>query len=325
MRPSRRTLVSTLIAGCVGVAAATGHAQTLQTFPVKPIRLVVPFPVGSPSDALARTIGPKMSERWGQPVVMDNRPGANGVTGTAIAAKATPDGHTLLITSASFVTSAVMHAKLPYDPRKDFTGVMQLAPSAGVLVVSPFLDVKSLKEFIALAKARPGGIYFGSGGIGMGTYINAERFRFAAAINAAHVPFADTQQSLIETATGRVQYCFAAVMGALPFLKERKLIALGVNTPHPLLRDVPTISDMLPTFEDAGSYMLLAPAATPRLIVEQIANEVTRILNLPDVKQSLLAEGLVPATEPPGEYNETLRSQLDSLAKFVRTAGIKVE
>ena len=136
---SRRTLLSTLIAGCVGVAAATSHAQTLQAFPVKPIRLVVPFPVGSPSDALARTIGPRISERWGQPVVLDNRPGANGVTGTAIAAKATADGHTILITSASFVTSAVMHAKLPYDPSKDFTGVMQLAPSAGVLVVSPSL------------------------------------------------------------------------------------------------------------------------------------------------------------------------------------------
>ena len=325
MRPSRRTLVSTLIAGCVGVAAVTGHAQTLQAFPVKPIRLVVPFPVGSPSDVLARTIGPRMSERWGQPVVLDNRPGANGVTGTAIAGKATPDGHTILITSASFVTSAVMHAKLPYDPRKDFIGVMQLAPSAGVLVVSPSLGVKSLKEFIAFAKARPGGIYFGSGGIGMGTYMNAERLRFAAGVSAAHVPFPDTQQSMIETATGRVHYCFTAVSNALPFLKEGKLLALGLNTPHPLLRDVPTISDFLPSFEDAGSYMLLAPAATPRLMVEQIANEVTRILNLSDVKPSLLAQGLVAVTTPQRDYNQTLRSQLESLAGFVRTAGIKVE
>ena len=325
MRTRCRTLVSTVLAGCISVAATTGHAQTLETFPVKPIRLVVPFPVGSPSDVLARTIGPKMSERWGQPVVLDNRPGANGVTGTAIAAKATPDGRTVLITSASFVTSAVMHPKLPYDPRKDFTGVMQLAPSAGVLVVSPSLGVKSLKELIALAKAQPGGIYFGSGGIGMGTYMNAERFRFAAGISAAHVPFPDTQQSMIETATGRVHYCFTAVRGALPFLKEGKLLALGVNTPHPLLRDVPTISDLLPGFEDAGSYMLLAPAATPRLLVEQIANEVTRILNVPDVKQGLLGQGLVAVTTPQGDYNQILRSELESLARFVRAAGIKVE
>ena len=179
---SCRSLGSALIAGCVGVAAATSHAQMLEAFPVKPIRIVVPFSVGSPSDALARTIGPRLSEPWGQPVVLDNRPGANGVTGTAIAAKATADGHTILITSASFVTSAVMHARLPYDPSKDFTGVMQLAPSAGVLVVPPSLGVKSLKEFIAFAKSRPGGVYFGSGGIGMGTYMNAERFRFAAGI-----------------------------------------------------------------------------------------------------------------------------------------------
>jgi len=321
----RAILTSTIVAGCVCVAAAADNAQTLRTFPVKPIRVMVPFAVGSPSDALARTIGPKMSERWGQPVVLDNRPGANGVTGTAIAAKATPDGHTLLITSASFVASAVMHAKLPYDPRKDFTGVMQLAPSAGVLVVSPSLGVKSLKEFIAFAKARRGGIYFGSGGIGMGTYINAERFRFAAGISAAHVPFPDTQQSMVETATGRVHYCFTAVRNALPFLKQGKLLALGVNTAHPLLRDVPTIFDTLPSFEDAGSYMLLAPAATPRPIVKQIANEVTRILSLADVKQRMLAEGLVPATKPPGEYNEILQSQLESLGRFVRAAGIKIE
>jgi tripartite-type tricarboxylate transporter receptor subunit TctC len=320
----RAILISTMVAGCVCIAT-TGHAQTLQTLPAKPIRLVVPFAIGSPSDALARAIGPKLGERWGQPVVVDNRPGANGVTGAAIAAKTTPDGHTLLITSASFVTSAVMRAKLPYDPRKDFIGVMQLAPSAGVLVVSPSLGAKSLKEFVALAKARPGGVSFGSGGIGMGTYMNAERFRFAAGITATHVPFADTEQSIVETATGRVHYCFTAVRNALPLLKQGKLLALGVNTAHPLLRDVPTISDTLPGFEDAGSYILLVPATTPRLIVKQIGNEVTRILNFPDVKQHLLVEGLVPVTTPQVDYDHTLRSQIESLARFVGAAGIRVE
>ena len=325
MRASRRSLISTIIAGFIGLAAATGHTQTPQTFPVKPVRVVVPFPVGSPSDVLARTIGSKMSEHWGQSVVLDNRPGANGVTGAAIAAKTTPDGHTLLITSASFVTSAIMRAKLPYDPRKDFTAVMQLAPSAGVLVVSPTLGVRSLKEFIALAKARSGGVYFGSGGTGMGTYMNAERFRFAAGISATHVPFPDTEQSMVETATGRVHYCFTAVRNAMPLLKQGRLLALGVNTAHPLLRDVPTISDTLPGFEDAGSYMLLVPAATPQPIVKRIANEVSRILNLPEVKQSLLTEGLVAVTTRQGDYNQTLQSQLESLARFVRAAGIKVE
>jgi tripartite-type tricarboxylate transporter receptor subunit TctC len=130
---------------------------------------------------------------------------------------------------------------------------------------------------------------------------------------------------MIETATGRVHYCFTAVRNALPFLKQGKLLALGVNTAHPLLRDVPTISDTLPGFEDAGSYMLLAPAATPQPIVKQIADEVTRILSLSDVKQSMLAEGLVPATTPSGEYNEILRSQLESLATFVTAAGINIE
>jgi tripartite-type tricarboxylate transporter receptor subunit TctC len=322
---SCRNLITALTATCIGVAAAACHAQPLAKYPAKPIRLVVAFGVGSPSDALARTIVPKLSETWDQPVVVDNRPGDNGVVGAAIVAKAIADGHTLLITSASFVVSAVMHAKMPYDSRKDFTGVMELAPSAGVLVVSPSLGVRSLKEFIAFANAQPKGISFGSGGVGMGTYINAERFRFAAGISAAHIPFPDTQQSVVATAAGQVHYCFTAVRNALPSIKEGKLLALGVNTAHPMLRDVPPIVDTLPGFEDAGSYMLLVPAATPAPVVQQLANEFTRIVRLADVKQKLLAEGLVAAASPSREYNQLLRSQIDSLAKFVRVANIKVE
>lgn len=215
--------------------------------------------------------------------------------------------------------------QLPYDPRNDFVGIMQLAPSAGVLVASPSLGVKSLKDFIEFAKARPNGILFGSGGIGMGTYMNAELFRFAAGFKASHVPFPDTRQSINETASGSVHYCFTAVRNALPLIREGKLLALGVNTAHPLLRDVPTISDVLPAFRDAGAYILLAPAATPRPIVDQIADAVTGILNLQDVKETLLAQDLLAVTSPQRDYDRTLRSQLESLARFVKTAGIKPE
>ena len=196
----------------IAATVAPVHAQTRQNYPSKPVR-VVAGAFGSPSDILARTLGPKMSESWGQPVVVENRAGAAGMIASAIVAKAAPDGYTLLLISAQFAILAALQSNLPYDPLKDFAGVTQLGFSTSALVMSPSLGVKTVKDFIAYAQARPGQILFSSGGAGSSTHINGEKFRFAAGIKAVHVGFKGTPDALIEVLGGRVHYRIVGLGG----------------------------------------------------------------------------------------------------------------
>lgn len=299
------------------------HA-TAQPYPVKPVRMLGGA-FGSPSDTLARTLGPRLAELWGQPVVIENRPGASGTIAAALLAKAAPDGYTLLLISAQFTIGAALHSNLPYDPLKDFAGVTQIGFSTSVLPVHPTLGPKTLKEFLAYAQARPGKMLFSSGGAGSATHFAAERFNFAAGIKAVHVGYKGTPDALLEVAGGRVQYCIAGLGSALSLIKDNKLLPLAVSTPQrsPLLPDVPPIADAVPGFGRDGSHSLIAPARTPMAIRNQIARDVARVFEQSDVKEKLYAQAYHPAPTTPLEHDKILREQIQSFGEMAKRLGLR--
>ena len=324
MHSLQRVTFATVITA--GIAAAIpGLAQAPQKYPSKPVRIVVPFSAGSATDITARMVGPRLAEQWGQPVVIENRAGAGGTIAAATVAKATPDGYTLLLTSAAIAISAVLNTNLPYDPLKDLVGVAQIGITTSVLAVTPALGVKSVKDLIALAQERPGKILFGSAGAGSGIHMTGERFKFAARINTVHVAFKGQPEMLIEILAGRIHYGFPGLGPALPFIKDGRLLALAIVTPNrsPLLPDVPAMVEVVPGFERDATHGLLAPAGTPRPILNQISREVARILDLPDVKERMQAMGFVPAPTTPEEYDRILRDLIETFTRVARDAGLR--
>ena len=318
-----RRAYSLLLAAAV--LAMTGVAQAQQKFPSRPIRFVVPFSPGGGTDTLARIIAQKMSENWGQTVVIENRTGAGGTIGTALVAKATPDGHTLLVSSPGFVVSAALHPNLAYDPLKDFVGVTQLGVSMSTLVVTPTIGVKTLKDFIELARARPGKIFFSSGGHGSSTHINGERFRLAAGIKPVHVAFKGSSDAALEVVAGRVHYVITGLITVMHYIQDGRLVPLGVLAPtrSPLLPDVPTLAEVLPGYKRDGSHIMLAPAGTPRRILNQLSQEVRRIFELPDVKERLKNYDYFLAPTTPEELDKILRADIETFSEVVRLAGLR--
>jgi tripartite-type tricarboxylate transporter receptor subunit TctC len=309
---------------CASANVAAQPATAAIKFPVKPIRMLAGA-FGSPSDFLARLIGGKLAEAWKQPVVIENRTGGAGTLAAAILSKAAPDGYTLLLISAQFPIGAAMAQNLPYDPIKDFAGVTQIGFSTSVLPVHPTLGPKMLKEFIAYAQARPGKIFFSSGGGGSATHLAAERFNFAAGIKAVHVGFKGTPDALLEVAGGRVQYCLVGLSSAIPLIKDNKLLPLAVSTPQrsPLLPEVPAIAEVVQDFGRDGSHALFAPAGTPMTIRNQISREVARVFEQPDVKEKLFANGYHPAPSTPAEHDIILREQIQSFGELIKRLGLK--
>ena len=312
------------LAACMLAYPATGMAQTKQAYPVKPIRLVVAFSAGGTPDTLARMIGPRMGENWKQPVVIENRPGAGGAVATAIVAKAPPDGYTLLAHSPGFSITAAITPNLPYDPVKDFVCVAQLGYSTTVLIVAPSLGVKSVKELIALANAQPGKIFFGSAGAGSSTHLNAERFKLATGIRTVHVGFKGQPEFLLEVVAGRVHYGVAGLGPAMAHIKEGRLIPLAVTLPQrsPVLPDVPAAPEVAKGWGRDGSQAWLAPAGTPRAIINQLNREASRILALPEVKERLQSYDFNVLTSTPEECDRTLRSDIDTFRKVGLAAGL---
>ncbi len=313
------------IATAILFTAVPAFAQTPQKFPNKPVRIVVGFSAGSATDITARMIAPRLSEMWGQPVVIENRPGAGSTLASAAVARATPDGHTLALISAAFAIGAVLHKDLPYDPLKDFVGVTQIGASTGFLAVAPSLGVKSVKELIALAKERPGKIFYGSAGAGSGIHMTAERFKMVAGINTVHVGFKGQPEMLIEIMAGRIHYGFPGLGPAMGMIKEGRLVPLAVVTQKrsPLLPDVPVLSEVLPGFERDATHGLLAPKGTPRPILNQISKDVARVLDLPEVKQQMLAITFEPGPTSPEEYDRIIRSMIGTFSKVVVAAGLR--
>ena len=307
------------------IAASSPAVAQKQSYPVKPIRLVVAFTPGGTPDTLARLIGPKISENWKQPVVIENRPGAGGTIASTIVAKAPADGYTILAHSNGFAITAAISPNLPYDPLKDFSGVASLGYSTTVLVVSPQLGVKSVKELIALANAQPGKVFFGSAGAGSGTHFNAERFRLAAGIKATHVAFKGQPEFLLEIVAGRVQFGVGGLGPSMAHIKEGRLLPLAVVLPTraPTLPDVPAAPEVLPGWgRDGLSQVWLAPAGTPRPILNQLNREVARVLALPDVKERLQSYDFNVTSSTAEEIDKQLRQDIASFRKVGIAAGL---
>ena len=315
------------IAAILGAALSTAApcpAQDLSKYPERPIRIVVPATAGGTQDTLARLIAPKLSERLKQSVVIDNRNGAGGMMGAAAVAKAAPDGYTLLVGGPSFAVNAAVRANLPYDPIKDFSGVAPIGYSTTVLLVTPALGVRSVKELIAVAKAQPGKILFGSAGAGSGTFMNAERFRLAAGIDARHVGFKGQPEFLLEIAAGRIHYGVGGLFASLPLIKDGKLVPLAVTTDKrsTILPDVPTSAEVLPGWGRDGTQGVLAPSRTPRATVQRLNQEVTRILMLPETQDRFQAVDFNVVTGTPEAFDRMLRSDIEAFSRVAKASGL---
>jgi len=315
--------LSTLIT-TVALLAIPATAQGQHNFPSKPIRIVVPAP-GNAADTVARMIGPKMSEIWKQPVVVENRAGAGGTLAAGVVAKAAPDGHSLLLISNQFALSSTLNSNLPFQPLKDFSGVSQIGYSTSVLLTAPALGVKSIKDFIALAQSQPGKMLFSSGGAGSNNHMTAELFRFHAGIKAVHVGFKSGSEALIEVLAGRVHYCIANMTFALPFIKDGRLQALGVTTQRrsPILPNVPAIVEVVPGFKSDNSYGLYAPAGTPRPVLDQLSKGVVHIISLPDIKERFQGLDIAPSSSTPKELDKMLGEQIAMFSVLVKDIGLR--
>lgn len=328
----KQALLQTLLVLAAASVSAGASAQATSrepAFPTKPIRMVVPFTPGSATDIIARIIGPKLTESWGRPVVMDNRPSAGGIVAFKIVAEATPDGHTLTTTGSNFAGSAALYAAtLPYDPVRDFAGITQIASTPLILVVAPSLGAKSVKELIALAQQKPGQINFGSTGLGSGPHYGGELFKLAAGINVVHVPYRGSPEVLTDVMAGRMHYVLSPILAAVPLIKSGRVLALAVTTAQRALPlpDVPTVAEAgLAGFEYEGWYCLLAPARTPRKTINLLSKEVGRILELSDIKERIASQGATAKSSTPEAFDKLVSDEIKTRSKVWKAAGVKPE
>jgi tripartite-type tricarboxylate transporter receptor subunit TctC len=301
-------------------------ATWAQTYPAKTITIIVPFTPGSATDVAARLVGERLNAAWGQPVIVDNRPGAGGTIGIAQTARAEPDGYTLAVVSTGHVVNWVLYKDLPYDTLKDLAGVAPIASLPSVLVVAPSLGVKNVKELVALAKAKPGALNYGTAGVGSAAHINSEKFNHAAGIRAVHIPLKGTPPILSETMAGRVHFAWVPSLGSMGLLKDGKLVALAVSTPKRIaaLPEVPTIAEAgYPGGEFNFWVGMLAPAKTPREVIAKVNAEVNKALKQPEVIDRLAKLGAEPMSMTPAEFDAFIRQEHDELGKVMRDAGAK--
>jgi tripartite-type tricarboxylate transporter receptor subunit TctC len=320
----QRIAVACLLA-CFAPAAWSAQPEAAR-YPVRPVRIVIGFTPGGTPDITARLIGAKLTEALGQPVVVDNRPGAGGTIGAKMVADANPDGHTLLSVSASHVLQPSIYAKLPYDTLRDFAGITRTSSACYLLVTSPSSETRTAKELLALAKAKPGQLNFASAGSGSGTHFAAEMFRHAAGIDAVHVPYKGIPESLTDTMAGRVQFFMSPLSGGIPLVKAGKLRALGVSCLKRVaaIPEVPTLAEtVLPGFRADTWSGILAPAKTPRAIINRLHAQITRILALPEIEQKMTALGVDPDPTTPAEFDKLIAEQVSAMAKLARAAGIR--
>ena len=326
MQPAPRVFI---LAVAIAVAtAAAPSAQAQEKFPNKPVRLVISSTAGSQPDGIARILALKISEAWGQPVVVDNRAGGGGMLAASAVAKATPDGYTLFYALPNFVITPALQSNVGYDLFKDFAGAGQIGISTNVLVASPALGAKSVQDLIALAKAQPGKLICASSATGSASHLTSVRFNLIAGIKVVHVAFRGGPEATIEVLAGRSHYHVGTMGVTLPFVREGKLVALGVTSPQraPVLPDVPALGEIMAEFKrPETSHALLVPTGTPRAIVNQISKELARVLALPDVRERLQNISYVVAPSTPEEYNKILRDQFEALSKVVRDGGLKAK
>jgi len=306
---------------------AAPSATDPSNYPNKPIRVIVPFAPGGGLDLTARLIGQKITERWGQNLVIDARPGAATIVGTEIAARAVPDGYTLLMITTTFAINPSLYKTLPYNPLKDFAPVTQLNSQPNVVVVNSAFQAGSVKELIALAKAKQGELTFASPGAGSAPHLSAELFKKMAGVQMIHVPYKGIPPAVTDVLGGRVTMLFTTTISAAPHIKSGKLKALALTSAKrlPSMPDVPTIGETLPGYQAEAFQGVVAPAGVPRAIAEKLAAEIGAIVKSREVAERFGADGAVPAGTTPQQFAAFLRSEMKKWAQVIKEAGIKLE
>ncbi len=296
-----------------------------QPWPSKPVKIVVPFAAGGATDVVARLLAQKLFDAWGQSVVVENRAGAGGNIGADAVAKSPADGYTLLMASGSIVTANPhMYKSLTYDPANDLVPVTNVATGPQVIVVSNAVPAKDLKEFIAYARANPKMVNFGSAGIGTQTHLAAENFAYSAGVDMTHVPYKGESAAMTDLIGGQIQLATPNVSAALGQIQQGKVRALAVTSPvrSPHLPDVPAAAEVLPGFENAGWFGLLAPAGTPREVIDRIQRDSARILLSEEFKATLAKQGMVPVANSPAEFAAAIREESARWAKVIKDRGL---
>lgn len=312
------TLVSLLLTDAGGAAA--------QSYPSKPVRLIVPFAPGGPADIQARLIGPKLTEAWGQPVVVENRAGGNTIIATDLTARSEPDGHIVQVISAGFAINVSLYSKLPYDSLRDFAFVTQLTSGPAIVVVHPSLPVRSVKELIQLARSRPGQLTYASAGLP--SQLAVELFKVMTGTDLVHVPYKGAAPAMIDLIAGHVQVSFPTISGAFAHVQSGRLRALATTGAKraPAASDLPTMAEAgVPGYEATNWFGTAVPSKTPPAIVSKLSQDIGRVLLLPDVRERLLSQGMEPVSNTPEEYSTYVRSEMTKWAKVVKASGAKAE
>ncbi|MCW0233895.1 MAG: tripartite tricarboxylate transporter substrate binding protein [Ferrovibrio sp.] len=324
--PLAAALAAVTLAGILPAAVSDARAQA---FPSKPVTMVVPFPAGGTTDIVARLTAQKLSEAWGQPVIVDNRAGAGGNIGSAMVAKAAPDGYTLLMgTVGTHAINASLYAKMPYDVVKDFTPVTNVAAVPNMLVVTPDLPVKSVKELIDYGKKNPGKLNMASSGNGTSIHLSGELFKVMTGVAMEHVPYKGSAPALTDLMGGQVQVMFDNMPSALPHVKAGKLRAIAVTTAtrSPAMPELPTIAEAgVPGFEAASWFGLLAPAGTPKEIVAKIHADVVKAMKTTDLTEKMAQQGAVAVGYTPDEFAAYIKTELAKWEKVVKASGARAD
>lgn len=324
MSVSRRNVLITALTSLLALQATPSISQT---YPAQTVRWILGFPAGGSSDILTRAISMKLSESWGQSVVIDNRPGASGVIANAAVAKAPPDGYTLLLVSSTFANLIAMGKKTPYDPFNDLEPVAQLAAVPNVLSVHPSLPVKNIKELIAVAKSKPGQINYGTGGTLTGPHLATELFKLNTKTDMAHVAYKGTPPAVIDLVAGRVQFMMALTPVVMPHLKSNRLRAIAVSSARRIaeLPDVPVVADTVPGYEALNWYGVMMPKNTPRAIIGKVNADIGRVLAMPDVIQRLADAGFHVTFSSPEGLAQFVRKEADIWKRVITEAKIPVD
>jgi len=316
-----------LVLLCATLAAALSPAQA-QQYPSRPVRFVVPFAPGGSTDITARAVAQKLGESWGQTVVPDNRPGANGTIGVDITAKSAPDGYTISMISSSHAVNVGLYTRLPYDLLRDLAPVTQATSQPYVMVIHPSVPAKSVKEFIAYARSKPGGVNYGSSGTGGIAHLGGALLGFIAGIEMVHIPYKGGAPSTMDLIAGQIQMQLGTLLLTGPHIKSGKLRVLAVTTPRrwPGTPELPTMQEAgVPGFAITQWYGMVAPAKTPPAIVNRLSQEISRLLHQPDVKDKLAADGADAVGNTPAEFGAHIKSEVAKYGKLVKQIGLKAE
>jgi tripartite-type tricarboxylate transporter receptor subunit TctC len=311
-----------------GAAAAWPLAARAQTYPTRPVRIIVPFAPAGPTDVFARLLVQELSENLGQHFYIENQVGAGGNIGMGNAARAVPDGYTIVFVSTSYIVNPSLYAKVPYDPLKDFAPVTLAAVSPNVLTVHPSIPAKTVKELIAEIKANPGKYSFASAGLGTTPHLSGELFKLSQGLDLVHVPFNGSAPAIQSTLAGHTPIAFTVVTPVVPQVKEGKLRALAVTTPKrsPALPDVPTLAEAgLPDQEADTMQGILVPAGTPKAIIDLLHSEIVKVIALPDVKEQMAVLGFEPVANTPEEFAARIKAEIPRWGKVIHDANIKAE